>query len=99
MKKIVLVVSLIGTIFLSGCGYKEGAVSATQKSYLYFTGNVNDTMISIDNGNKFSVIAGQNEQYSLKPGKHLIEIYRANTLIIKREIFISDGVIKEIEVE
>jgi len=99
MRKIILTVGLIYSIFLSGCGYKEGVVTATQKSYLYFTGNINNTMISIDNGDKFSVDAGKNNQYSVKPGKHLVEVYRDSTLIIKRNIFISDSIAKEIEVQ
>ncbi|MCD6174036.1 MAG: hypothetical protein J7J96_09680 [Sulfurimonas sp.] len=99
MKKIILTMGLIASIFLSGCGYKEGVATATQKSYLYFTGNINNTMISIDNGDKFSVHAGKNNQYLVKPGKHLVEVYRDNTLIIKRNIFISDGIAKEFEVQ
>ncbi|WP_324170872.1 hypothetical protein [Sulfurimonas sp.] len=99
MRKIILTIGLIASIFLSGCGYKEGVATATKKSYLYFTGNINDTMISVDNGDKFSVQAGKNYKYSVKPGKHLVEIYRNNILIIKRNIFISDGISKEIEVQ
>lgn len=98
MKKTILTIGLIVLMFLSGCGYKEGVATATQKSYLYFTGNINDTMVSVDNGEKFSVQAGKNNKYSVKPGKHLVEVYRDNTLIIKRNIFISDGIAKEIEV-
>ena len=99
MKKILLITGLIGAIFLSGCGYKEGVVSATQKSYLFFTGNTNDTAVSVDNGGKFNIEAGTNNQYAIKPGKHLVEVYKDNRLIIKREIFISDGISKEIEVK
>ena len=99
MKKIILTVGLIALIFLSGCGYKEGVVTATQKSYLYFTGNTNDTVVSVDNGEKFTIQNGTNNQYSVKPGKHLVEVYKDNRLIIKREIFISDGIAKEIEVK
>ncbi len=99
MKKTILTIGLIASIFLSGCSYKEGVSTATQKSYLYFTGNTHDTTVSVDNGEKFSVQAGKNNQYSIKPGKHLVEVYRNNTLIIKREIFISDSIAKEIEVQ
>ena len=99
MKKTVLIIGLIGTIFLSGCGYKEGVVSATQKSYLYFTGNTNDTVVSIDSGEKFNIKTGANNQYAVKPGKHLVEVYKDSILVIKREIFISDGISKEIEVK
>ncbi len=99
MKKIILTVGLIASIFLSGCGYKEGVVTATQKSYLYFTGNTNDTVVSVDGGKKFNIKTGANNQYAVKPGKHLVEVYKDNRLIIKREVFISDGISKEIEVK
>jgi len=99
MKKTILTMGLIASIFLSGCGYKEGESTATQKSYLYFTGNTHDTTISVDNGKQFSVQVGKNNQYSIKPGKHLVEVYRNNALIIKRKIFISDSIAKEIEVQ
>ena len=84
---------------MSGCGYKEGVATATQKSYLYFTGNINHTMVSVDNGEKFSIKSGKENQYSVSPGKHLVEVYKNNNLIIKREIFLSDGIAKEIEVQ
>jgi len=99
MSKIIFIVGLITAILLSGCGYKEGVVTTTQKSYLYFTGDINNIMVRVDEGDKFNVKAGKNNQYSLKPGKHLVKIYRNNKLIIKREIFISDGIAKEIEVK
>ena len=99
MKKLILIVGLIASIFLSGCGYKEGVATATQKSYLYFTGKTNDMVVSIDNGEKFNIQTGTNNQYAIQPGKHLVEVYKDNRLIIKREIFISDGISKEIEVK
>jgi len=99
MRNIISIIGLVMLIFLSGCGYKEGVAIATQKSYLYFTGNINNTMVSMDNGAKFSVKSGKNNQYSVKPGKHLVEVYKDDNLIIKREIFISDGIAKEIEVQ
>jgi len=99
MKKIILTIGLVTTMFLSGCGSKEGVITATQKSYLYFTGNVNHTMVSVDNGEKFNIKSGKNNQYSINPGKHLVQVYKDNNLIIKREIFIGDSVAKEIEVQ
>ncbi|MDQ7067440.1 MAG: hypothetical protein Q9M40_05445 [Sulfurimonas sp.] len=37
MRKIILMIGLVIALFLSGCGYKEGVTTATQKSYLYFS--------------------------------------------------------------
>lgn len=86
-------------LLMVGCGSKEGVTSEAQKSYLYFSGNVNDVTVSIDKGASFEVEAGETNQYATKPGKHLIEVYRDGALIIKREIYLGDGVAKEIEVQ
>jgi hypothetical protein len=98
MKKIILALGLFLILALSGCGYKEGAVTISQKSYLFFTGNVTNTKVSIDGGEKFNVLAGQNNQYSVKPGKHLVEVYRDGEIVVKREIYLGDDIAKEIEI-
>ena len=90
---------MVFALFFVGCGSKEGVTSEAQKSYLYFTGNVDDVTVSIDKSAGFEVKAGQNNQYATKSGKHLIEVYRDGVLIIKREIYLGDGVAKEIEVQ
>lgn len=99
MKYAISIISLALIFTVSGCGYKEGVAIASQKSYLYFTGDTDRIKVSVDGGKSFSVKEGQLNQYSIKPGKHLVEIYRDNNVIIKREIFVSDGVAKEIEVQ
>jgi len=35
----------------------------------------------------------------VKPGKHLIEVYRNDAIVIQREIYLGDGIAKEIEVQ
>lgn len=99
MKKAVLVITLLSIVFLSGCGYKEGVETSTLKSYLYFTGDINGASVSIDKGEMFHVKAGKNNKYTIGTGKHLVEVYRNGALIVKREIFTSDGISKEIEVK
>ena len=99
MKYLLSIISLVLLLGISGCGYKEGVATAAQKSYLYFSGNASDIQVSLDGGEKFSVKAGQTSQYGVTPGKHLVEVYRDGKIIIKREVFLSDGVAKEIEVQ
>ncbi|MDY0117942.1 MAG: hypothetical protein RBR59_10210 [Sulfurimonadaceae bacterium] len=99
MKKIFLFISVVALLLLSGCGYKDGVSTEAQKSYLYFTGNTSNVVVSIDNGSKFNVKNGKNNHYAIAPGKHLVEAYRENTLILKQEVFVSDGVSKEIEIK
>ena len=99
MRNYIIYLTVVISLFFSACGYKEGVVNATQKSYLYFTGNTKDVLVSIDNGAKFSVQQGQNNRYSIKPGKHLVEVYKGNIIVVKREIFVGDGIAKEIAVK
>ena len=99
MKKSILALGLLILLSFTGCGYKEGTVTATQKSYLYFTGNVSNVLVSIDGGEKFNVVAGQNNQYTVKPGKHLVEVFKDNKIVVKRELYIGDDIAKEIEVQ
>jgi hypothetical protein len=99
MKYVMFIISLALIFTISACGYKEGVVTASQKSYLYFSGNTEDVRVSIDNGESFEVKNGRLNQYSIQPGKHLIEVYRDDNIIVKREIFVSDGITKEIEVK
>ncbi|MFT5660863.1 MAG: hypothetical protein ACI9TV_001507 [Sulfurimonas sp.] len=98
MKIIISIMALISMLFLSGCGYKEGVISVEGKSYVYFTGYTNDIEVSIDGGGPFKVKNGKNNQYVLKPGKHLIEVFRNNSTIVKREIYLGNEVGKEIGV-
>lgn len=97
MKTILLTLGLF--LIFSGCGYKEGVVTTSSKTYLYFTGNVSNAYVSIDGGQRFAVKAGADNQYSLKPGKHLVEVFRHGNVVVKREIFTSAGIAKEIEVQ
>ncbi|MBN2816294.1 MAG: hypothetical protein JXQ67_06385 [Campylobacterales bacterium] len=98
MKYIISIVALL-TLLMSGCGSKEGIKTAEHKAYLYFTGNTSGAVVSIDGGEDFSVKPGQNNQYGIKPGKHLIEVKRDGALVVKREIYVGDGIAKEIEVQ
>jgi len=99
MKYGVIFAAFLAIIGITGCGYKEGVVTPEQKSYLYFTGDVKDVRVSIDNGAGFTVEEGKNHQYQIGSGKHTVVVYRGDAVIAKREIFVSDGVGKEIEVQ
>lgn len=99
MKQLILTLSILIALGLSACGYKEGVATAAAKSHLYFTGDTSKILVSVDNGETFPVKEGRDNLYNIKPGKHLVQVYRDNQLIVKMEIFISDGVAKEIEVK
>lgn len=98
MRHSIITSCVIATIFFSGCGYKEGIATPDRMSYLYFSGNTENVLVSIDNGAQFSVMPGRDNQYQIKPGKHSIRVYKEGILVVERDVYIGDGVAKEIGV-
>lgn len=98
MKTITITLITLLLTFFAGCGYKEGVTTEDAKAYLYFSGDLDDVTVSVDHAAEFEVKSGRDNQYKLKPGKHLIEVFRDGKKIIEREVFIGDGLAKEIEV-
>jgi hypothetical protein len=90
---------LLIVLTLTGCGYQEGISTPEKKAYLYFTGDVKEVKVVIDSNEGFTVEAGLKHKYKITPGKHKVTVYRGEKLIVNREIFVSDGVEKEIEVQ
>lgn len=87
-------------LVLSACGYREGIIQSDSKSYLVFTGNIQDTTVSIDNVDPFPLEDNADKvHYQVSHGKHLITIKRDNKLIINREIFLGKGMTKEINIK
>lgn len=99
MKYKSLISPFLVLLALSGCGYKEGVVTPEKKSYLYFTGDLKNVKVVVDNNEGFSVESGANNRYKINSGKHKVTIYRGDKVIVNREIFVGDGVEKEIEVQ
>ncbi len=99
MKYLLISIAFLSTLWLSGCGYKEGVSVGDQKSFLYFSGNTDNVSVSVDDGEKFSVDNGRDNQYKIKPGKHSIRVYREDKLIVNREIYVGDEIAKEINID
>ena len=85
-------------LLMSACGYKEGISVSKQSSYLYFTGDTGSVTVSIDGGERFGVQPGRDHLYEIQPGTHSVRIYRGSSIVVERQIYISDGVSKEIGV-
>jgi hypothetical protein len=94
-----LISSFLFALILAGCGYQEGVSTPEKKAYLYFTGDVKDVKVVVDNNEGFSVEEGSKNKYKINSGKHKITVYRADKIVVNREIFVSDGIEKEIEVQ
>lgn len=99
MKYLLINIALVSMLWLSGCGYKEGVSAGDQKSFLYFYGNSKNATVSIDDGEKFSVKTGRDNQYKIKPGKHTVRVYREGKMVVEREIYVGDGIAKEITLD
>jgi hypothetical protein len=95
-----------------GCGLKEGVVQKEAKSYLWFTGNTEDTLVYIDDldpielGKNYYIDSetgeriGKNKEihYELTPGKHRVIVKKTGTTIVNRIVLLGSGIIKEIEI-
>ena len=105
---------LISTLFLSSCvpDYYSGTVQREEKSFLRFIGNTENVTVSIDSGKSFNlrkehgstpITSGWQSGlryniYEIPHGKHKLKIYRNNTLIVNRIIFIEDHATMEISI-
>ena len=101
MKLLLLALTTFALFSLSGCGYKEGVKTQASKSYLYFTGFTKDDKsitVSIDGSEQFSVLPGELNRYATKPGKHRIEVFKDGQKVVDRELYLGDGIAREIEV-
>lgn len=98
MKKIAGLIVLAVVLVMSGCGYKSGVATGERQSFLYFTGEVKGAEVSVDDGARFTVEPGRDNQYRVAPGKHNVKVYSGDTLVVDRDIYLGDGVAKEIGV-
>ncbi len=94
-----LISSWLFALAFTGCGYQEGVITPEKKAYLYFTGNVQDVKVVVDSNEGFTIETGPKHKYKINSGKHTVTVYRGDKIIVNREIFVSDGVEKEIEVQ
>lgn len=90
--------ALLGLVLLGGCGYKEGVVNTTPKAYLFFTGDTDDITVSVDGGEAFTVKEGRDNLYTITPGKHHVEVKRGDRIVVERDLYIGDGISREIAV-
>lgn len=109
MKKFLLL--LFGVLFIVSCGYKEGIIQKSDKSYLKFTGNWENATVQIDDIQPFILksyftntegqkhkVRQDNKLYQLFPGKHIIKVYRNGNLVVNRILFLDNNVIKEVQI-
>jgi hypothetical protein len=97
-----------GLLFLSivSCGYYEGVVQPTPRSYLVFIGNTNGATAVIDgtitlNLDKELLTTDEGAKtilFQVAPGKHKVIVTRMGREIVNRVIILADGATKEIQI-
>ena len=106
MKKVIFL--LLVMTFIYACGYQEGIVQKAERSYLKFSGNIENASVEIDNMAPFTITARgasengesktENKVYQLLPGKHSLKIYRNGNLIVNRILILENQTTIEVTI-
>jgi Mg-chelatase subunit ChlD len=99
-----LVIASLLLLSLVGCGYYEGVVQPTPRSYLAFNGNTAGVVVVVDQNITLNLDkelqtkeGGQGPVlFQIAPGKHTIRATRAGQEIVNRIVIIADGATQEI---
>lgn len=109
MKKYLLL--FCSLLLITSCGYKEGIIQKSDKSYFNFIGDVKNVSVQIDSAEPFTlgslvvdddgkerIVNKKNKLYQVAPGKHNLKVYRNGQLVINRVLFLDNNVIKEVQI-
>ena len=91
---------------LSACGYKEGVLVKEPVSYFWFTGDVQEAMVKIDDKEPFALTkaaafkeSGEGKvYYQVSPGKHRVVVEKGGQRVVDKILYVGDGTIQEIEI-
>lgn len=84
---------------LFACGYKEGVINGGPQAYLYFSGFTNRVEVVVDDVPlELEEQVTSNDHYRIQPGEHLVEVKHNGQTLVKRQIYVTDGVTKEIRI-
>ena len=109
-KWIVLFVAIMISLFSTGCGYKEGVIEPDRQSYIWFNGNTNGAVVTIDDNAPFTLDQSQNAGsetgtratgegrmlYRVTPGKHEIVVKKGGKVVVHRVLMIGTGATREV---
>lgn len=97
---------------LNGCGYVEGVVQKSEKSFLWFTGNTENAVVYVDNREFVRLTLSyyidertgektkkeETVYYQIEPGKHEIRVERDGKVLVNRLLILGNQMTKEIAV-
>ncbi len=91
-----LILLLLGALFIFACGHQEGIIQKAEKSLIFFSGNLENVKIHIDETEPFTPSYGKH--YQMLPGKHTLMAYRDGNLLLKKIIILENQVTMEIRI-
>jgi len=103
MKKVILLI--LGIMILHACGYQEGIVQKGEKSFIKFTGNLENVSVQLDDMDEFVLKSGpdseqsvrdDNKLYQVSPGRHSIKVFRGDDLIVNRILLLDNQTTTEV---
>lgn len=108
----VVYLALVALLLCGGCGLKEGVVQKAPKSFLWFTGDIDNATVYIDDLAPITLqnhIAAASDEdnntnrtsqvhYEISPGKHSIVIRKSGEVIVDRSVLLGNGITKEIQI-
>lgn len=84
---------------LQACGYTEGTLQRSEKSYLQFTGNTAHISVQIDDRQPFTVAGSAAKSlYQVPPGKHSLKVYRDGRLVVDRILLLDNQTTMEVQI-
>jgi hypothetical protein len=93
----IIIFGMVMFFFCQGCGLNETVVQKEKKSYLTFIGNLEGSVVYIDNLDPITLIQ-QKINYEISPGKHRIVVKKDSKEVVNRELLLGNGIVKEIEI-
>lgn len=94
-----IIILVLVALLCGGCGLKEGIVEKAPKSYLWFTGDIENATVYIDNLSPIILNKESSSKlihYEISPGKHSIVVKKSGEVIVDRSVLLGNGITKEI---
>lgn len=96
---------IFGMLLIISCGYKEGTIQKSDKSFLKFTGNWENTSVQVDHMAPFVLSSmadsggdADKNLYQILPGKHTLKVYRNGNIVINRIIILENQATMEVQI-
>jgi len=90
------IILFLGASLIFACGYTTGTIQKAERSFIVFSGNLENIKIHIDELEPFTPSSGKH--YEMAPGKHTLLAYREGKLLVNRIIILENQVTTEIKV-